>query len=236
MIQTIYRDNPLFFVAAITPFNFTAIAGNLSTAPLLFGNCVYWQPSDSSILSNHLFYEIMIEAGLPKGVLNFCPMNPGIFLNRITERKDLGGILFTGSSRVFQEIYYNIGMNIPNYENFPRLIGETGGKNFHFVDNSYDKYSSCFVDNDEINKIYDNDYSDSNNISNIKFDLDLQYDNCTNNLEFVIDSTIESAFNYSGQKCSACSIMYIPESLLDTVIPKMKYKLKIFLVITIIMV
>ena len=162
------------FVSAITPFNFTAIAGNLASAPLLFGNSVLWKPSDNAILSNYLFYEIMLEAGLPEGVLNFCPMEPNNFLNSIVERDDLAGILFTGSSAVFDDIYTRIGNNIKNMKNYPRLIGETGGKNFHFVDKS----------------MY-------------------------NNMHFVVKKTMESAFNFSGQKCSACSILYVPYDLLD---------------------
>ena len=125
------------FVAAITPFNFTAIGANLASIPLLFGNSVLWKPSDSSILSNHLFYEIMKEAGLPKGVLNFCPMSPKLFLDSIIKREDLAGLLFTGSSSVFEYMYSEIGNNIKHYNNFPRIIGETGGKNFHFMDPSY---------------------------------------------------------------------------------------------------
>ena len=73
------------FIAAITPFNFTAIGGNLASAPLLFGNSVIWKPSDNAILSNHLFYQIMLEAGLPEGVLNFCPMRPDNFLEEISD-------------------------------------------------------------------------------------------------------------------------------------------------------
>ena len=164
------------FVAAITPFNFTAIGGNLASAPLLFGNSVYWKPSDSAILSNHLFYQIMIEAGLPEGVLNFCPMEPENFVNTITKHRELASILFTGSSEVFENIYTKTSYNISKLNNFPRLIGETGGKNFHFVGPN------------------------------------------TNKLDNIVQKTIESAFNYSGQKCSSCSIMYVPNSKLDDII------------------
>ena len=99
------------FVYAITPFNFTAIGGNLASAPLLFGNSVLWKPSNNAILSNHLFYQIMLEAGLPEGVLNFCPMNPKKFLSEITDQKDLSAVLFTGSSTVFDNIYERISKN-----------------------------------------------------------------------------------------------------------------------------
>lgn len=162
------------FVASITPFNFTAIGGNLASAPLLFSNIVLWKPSDNSILSNYLFYEIMREAGLPEGVLNFCPMEPNEFVNHISERPDLAALLFTGSSQVFDSINAKINGNMENRNCYPRIIGETGGKNFHFVDKS-----------------------------------------CEDNLEAVVRLTMESAFNYSGQKCSACSILYIPEHLLS---------------------
>lgn len=164
------------FVASITPFNFTAIGGNLATVPLLFGNSVLWKPSDNAILSNHLFYQIMLEAGLPNGVLNFCPMEPNLFLNMVAKRNDLGALLFTGSSKVFDDIHTKVMSNMENRNTYPRLIGETGGKNFHFVD-----------------------------------------DSCSDILDDVVLKTIESSFNYSGQKCSACSIMYVPEKLLPNI-------------------
>ena len=108
--------NPLNgFVAAITPFNFTAIGGNLASAPLLFGNSVFWKPSDSSILSNYLFYEILLEANLPDNILNFTPMDPLQFSKTVLNHKDLGAILFTGSSSVFDNIYKTTGANIGKY-------------------------------------------------------------------------------------------------------------------------
>ncbi len=175
-VVNISEYNPLNgFTAAITPFNFTAIGGNLATAPLLFGNSVLWKPSDNAILSNYLFYQIMLEAGLPQGVLNFCPMEPENFFNSVNNQKDLGGLLFTGSSHVFDDIYYGIGRNIQKRTNYTRIIGETGGKNFHFVDSTY---------------------GDS--------------------LKYLADQTVQSAFGYSGQKCSACSILYLPEEYLET--------------------
>ena len=164
--------NPLNgFVASITPFNFTAIGGNLASAPLLFGNSVFWKPSNSSVLSNYLFYEILLEANLPDNILNFVPMDHHDFSRTIFNHKELAALLFTGSSSVFDDIYKTIGKNISNYDNYVRLIGETGGKNFHFIHKDIE------------------------------------------DLEKVIKLTIESAFNYSGQKCSACSRVYIPQSL-----------------------
>ena len=178
------------FVASITPFNFTAIGGNLASAPLLFGNSVLWKPSDNAILSNYLFYEIMHEAGLPKGVLNFSPMDPINFLNLVISRSDLAAILFTGSSSVMDNIYSKVGENICKYNNYPRIIGETGGKNFHFV-------------------------------GHIK-------DNIINKLENIATKTIESSFNYSGQKCSACSILYIPSTNLNQLIALLINKLELY--------
>ena len=177
-------------VVSITPFNFTAIAGNLATAPLLFGNVVLWKPSDGAILSNYLFYEILKEAGLPDGVLTFFPMEPNDFINNISKSSHLAGVLFTGSSDSFENIYSKIIMNLKYNNNFPRLIGETGGKNFHFID-SFSK--DC---NDE------------------KF------------LDFVASKTLESAFNYSGQKCSACSIAFVPDNSIDLFYEKLKNKIE----------
>ena len=122
-----------------SPFNFTAIGGNLATAPILFGNSVLWKPSQNAILSNHLFYEIMLEAGLPEGILNFCPMEGTDFLNMVAERDDLGALLFTGSSDVFNIIHSKIMGDVENRKTYPRVIGETGGKNFHFIDKTCDE-------------------------------------------------------------------------------------------------
>ena len=103
-----------------------------ASAPLLFGNSVLWKPSESAILSNHLFYEIMIVLGLPEGVLNFCPMEPNLFMDSIIMRKDLGGVLFTGSSQVQENIFRDIYSDIEYYNNFPRIVGESGGKKLSF--------------------------------------------------------------------------------------------------------
>lgn len=154
-------------VAAITPFNFTAIAANLSTSPLYFGNVVYWKPSEKSLLSNYLYYQICLEAGVPPEVLHFVLMKPGDYIQHVV-RDNCGGILFTGSTHAFTNILSNI-----NYKQmFPRIIGETGGKNFHFVDEDVD-------------------------------------------LDLVVEKTYQSAYGYSGQKCSACSILYLPDTMLE---------------------
>lgn len=154
-------------VAAITPFNFTAIAANLSTAPLYFGNMVFWKPSEKSLLSNYLFYNICMEAGLPPDILHFVLMEPQTYVEEVV-RKNTGAILFTGSTNAFTKILGQV-----NYKKqFPRIIGETGGKNFHFVHESA-------------------------------------------NVDTVAEKTYQAAFGYSGQKCSACSVVYLPDSMVD---------------------
>lgn len=151
-------------VCAISPFNFTAIGANLCSAPLYFGNNVIWKPSEKSLLSNHLFYEICLEANIPPEVISFVLMDPEYFTRQIVS-KNTGGVLFTGSTDAFKNIIQSV-----NYDTcFPRIIGETGGKNFHFIE-------------------------ESSNIVNAS------------------KKTFESAFNYSGQKCSACSVVYVPEN------------------------
>lgn len=158
------------FVAAISPFNFTAIGGNLALTPALTGNSVVWKPSDTAMLSNWTIFKIMREAGLPPGVVNFVPSEGPVFGELVTQSSDLAGINFTGSVQTFQHLWKEVGKNVANYKNFPRLIGECGGKNYHFVHPSADHMT-------------------------------------------VVTATIRSAFEYSGQKCSACSRAYVPKSL-----------------------
>uniref|UniRef100_A0A6M2DFN5 Multifunctional fusion protein n=1 Tax=Xenopsylla cheopis TaxID=163159 RepID=A0A6M2DFN5_XENCH len=158
------------FIAAISPFNFTAIGGNLAYTPALMGNGVLWKPSDTALLSNWIIFKIMREAGLPPGVVNFIPCDGPVFGDTITSSPYLAGINFTGSVPTFNRLWTQVGQNINSYINFPRLIGECGGKNYHFVHPTADVAS-------------------------------------------VIAGTIRSAFEYCGQKCSACSRAYVPESL-----------------------
>ncbi|KAJ8917290.1 hypothetical protein NQ315_002308 [Exocentrus adspersus] len=158
------------FIAAVSPFNFTAIGGNLSYTPALIGNSVLWKPSDTALLSNWTIFQICREAGVPPGVVNFVPADGPVFGNAITASPDLAGINFTGSVPTFATLWRQVGQNINIYRNFPRLIGECGGKNYHFVHPSADVTS-------------------------------------------VVNGTIRSAFEFCGQKCSACSRMYAPESL-----------------------
>jgi len=118
------------FVYAITPFNFTAIAGNLPTAPALMGNVVLWKPSPTQTRSAVLLMELLEEAGLPKGVINLLT-GDGIEVSEVAlAHRDLAGIHFTGSTRTFQYLWKTVGANIENYRTYPRLVGETGGKDF----------------------------------------------------------------------------------------------------------
>ena len=121
------------FVAAITPFNFTAIGGNLASAPLFMGNSVIWKPSDHSILSNYYVYKLLIEAGIPPECLAFVPCDPKLFTEYVLKSENLGGLAFTGSDKVFESVTKSIYGNIENYKSFPRIVGETGGYNYHFV-------------------------------------------------------------------------------------------------------
>ncbi len=124
------------FVFALTPFNFTAIAGNLPSAPAMMGNTVVWKPSNTQIYSAHIIMEIFIEAGLPDGVINLVFVSGPVAGKVIFSHPDFAGIHFTGSTAVFQNIWKTIGNNISNYKSYPRIVGETGGKNFVLVHES----------------------------------------------------------------------------------------------------
>jgi 1-pyrroline-5-carboxylate dehydrogenase len=158
------------FWAAVAPFNFTAISGNLAGTVAMMGNVVLWKPSHSAVLSSYLTFKILREAGLPPGVINFVPSRGPDFGNAITKSPHLVGVNFTGSCGTFDNLWNEVGKNLPTYRSYPRLVGETGGKNFHFVHPSAD-------------------------------------------FEHAVNSTIRSAFEYSGQKCSACSRLYVAESM-----------------------
>ena len=158
------------FVLAITPFNFTAIGGNLSTSPALMGNTVLWKPASTAVLSSHYLMELFKEAGLPDGVINFIPGSGGKVGGPAMAMPSLAGIHFTGSTEVFHLMWSTVGENIKNYKVYPRIVGETGGKNFIFAHPSA-------------------------------------------NVDALVANTIRGAFEYQGQKCSAASRAYIPESL-----------------------
>ena len=126
------------FVVAYSPFNFTAIGGNLVAAPALMGNVVLWKPSNSSIYSNYLILEILKEAGLPDGVIQFLPGDPQMITEETFNHPLFAGFHFTGSTSVFKMLWKKIGQNIDIYKSYPRIVGETGGKNMHFIHESAD--------------------------------------------------------------------------------------------------
>ena len=126
------------FIFAVSPFNFTSISGNLPTAPALMGNTVLWKPSRNSVYSSYVIMEILEEAGLPPGVINFIPGDSGDIGDPVFESEHFAGIHFTGSTGVFQSMWKQIGENIHRYRAYPRIVGETGGKDFVFAHPSSD--------------------------------------------------------------------------------------------------
>ncbi len=118
------------FIYAITPFNFTAIGGNLPTAPALLGNAVVWKPAATASLSNWFVYQILIEAGLPPGVIQFVPGNAAAISEVALDDPRLAGIHFTGSTSVFRSLWQGVGTRLDRYRSYPRIVGETGGKDF----------------------------------------------------------------------------------------------------------
>ncbi|KAF8687076.1 hypothetical protein AX14_003721 [Amanita brunnescens Koide BX004] len=158
------------FVFAVSPFNFTAIGGNLPGAPALVGNVVIWKPSPAATYSNYLIYQILLEAGLPPSVIQFVPGPPAETVQHVLSHPNFAALHFTGSTFVFKKLWQDIGSNIHRYKTFPRIVGETGGKNFHLVHPSA-------------------------------------------NVRNAVLQSLRSAFEYQGQKCSALSRLYVPESL-----------------------
>ncbi len=124
------------FVLAVTPFNFTAIAGNLPTSPAIMGNVVLWKPATTAILSGYYLMKIFKEAGFPDGVINFIPGRGSQIGGILMNHQDLAGVHFTGSTGVFQTMWKTIGENIHQYKSYPRIVGETGGKDFIFAHSS----------------------------------------------------------------------------------------------------
>ena len=147
--QQVYSDQPLYssrgvwnsvqqrplegFVFAVAPFNFTAIAGNLATAPAIMGNTVLLKPASSCVYTPYLIMQILKEAGLPDGVINFIPGRGSMVGKICLDHPDLGGIHFTGSTAVFHQMWQTVGNNIASYKSYPRIVGETGGKDFIFA-------------------------------------------------------------------------------------------------------
>jgi len=173
------------FVLAITPFNFTAIAGNLPTAPALMGNSVIWKPASASMLSSYYIMEILKEAGLPDGVINMIPGDGSLIGERLLGTRELAGVHFTGSTNTFNNIWKTVGNNLVNnlYKTYPRLVGETGGKD----------YVLACADAD---------------------------------IDALTVALIKGAFEYQGQKCSAVSRAYIPESIWRQLINNMLARLE----------
>jgi 1-pyrroline-5-carboxylate dehydrogenase len=143
--QDLYREQPISsqgvwntldyrplegFVYAVTPFNFTAIGGNLPTAPALMGNAVLWKPAGTAIVSAYYTLKLLEEAGLPPGVINFVPGDAAMISDVALSHRDLAGVHFTGSTAVFNSMWKTIGGNMSNYRSYPRIVGETGGKDF----------------------------------------------------------------------------------------------------------
>ena len=152
--QQIYQEQPLHspagqwnrmeyralegFIFAVSPFNFTSIAGNLPTSPALMGNVVIMKPASSAVYSGYWLMKLFMEAGLPNGVINFVPGSGSQVGNPVLSSPNLAGIHFTGSTAVFQSMWRTVGSNIEKYKSYPRIVGETGGKDFIFVHKSAD--------------------------------------------------------------------------------------------------
>lgn len=152
-MQLIYREQPSSvkgqwnrmeyrplegFVFAITPFNFISIAGNLPTSPAIMGNAVVWKPASSAVYPAYYIMQILLEAGLPSGVINFVPGQGAVVGKQVLNHPDLAGVHFTGSTGTFRWIWKKIGENISKYRTYPRIVGETGGKDFVFAHPSAD--------------------------------------------------------------------------------------------------
>ena len=126
------------FVFTVTPFNFTAIASNLNTSVVLMGNTTIWKPATTSLLSNYYLMKILKEAGLPDGVINFIPGPGAMISNIVLKHRDLAGIHFTGSNATFNTLWRQVTENLAGYKSYPKIVGETGGKNFIFAHKSAD--------------------------------------------------------------------------------------------------
>jgi 1-pyrroline-5-carboxylate dehydrogenase len=126
------------FVLAITPFNFASIAGNLPTAPAIMGNVVVWKPASNALYPAYFIMKVLEEAGVPEGVINFVPVKSSLIDEVVLDHPDLGGVHFTGSTNTMKHIWRRIGENINEYKQYPRIVGETGGKDFVFAHKSTD--------------------------------------------------------------------------------------------------
>lgn len=158
------------FVYAITPFNFTAIAANLPASAAMMGNVVIWKPSDSQVFSAKIIIDVFKEAGVPDGVINVVFGDALMVTDTVLASRDFAGVHFTGSTHVFKDIWAKIGMNIHHYKTYPRIVGETGGKDFVVAHPSA-------------------------------------------NVKQVATGIVRGAFEFQGQKCSAASRAYVPQSM-----------------------
>jgi len=131
------------FVLAVSPFNFTSIASNLNMAPVMMGNTTIWKPASTAVLSNYYLMKVFMEAGLPAGVINFLPGQGSVIGNTCLDSKDLAGIHFTGSNGTFNGLWTRVSANLSGYKSYPRLVGETGGKDFIFVHPSANIQDVC---------------------------------------------------------------------------------------------
>ena len=165
------------FVYAVTPFNFTAIGGNLCASAALMGNVVLWKPSDNQIFTAKITMDIFKEAGLPDGVINLVTGDPEMISDVALKHTEFSGLHFTGSTSVFRDLWKKIGNNISLYRDYPRIVGETGGKDFIFCHPTADIDASA-------------------------------------------TAVIRGAFEFQGQKCSAASRIYIPNSISEKLISK----------------
>lgn len=183
--QELFREQPLSgdgvwnrqdyrpldgFICAISPFNFTSIGGNLPTAPAIVGNVALWKPSRTAVLSNYYYMKLLMECGLPAGVINFVPCSGGDMSQYVVSHPKMAGFHFTGSTGVFQSVWKQVGEHIASYANYPRLVGETGGKDYIFAHASAD-------------------------------------------VEALAAAIVRGSFEFQGQKCSACSRVFVPESI-----------------------
>jgi 1-pyrroline-5-carboxylate dehydrogenase len=138
-VQNTWDHRPLDgFVLAVTPFNFTAIAGNLPTAPALMGNTVVWKPSPLAALSGYHLYTLLKEAGLPDGVINLVQGDASSIVEQVVGHRDFSGLHFTGSTAVLRHLHLSIASHLPRYRSYPRIVGESGGKDFVFAHPSAD--------------------------------------------------------------------------------------------------
>ncbi|MGH7674220.1 MAG: aldehyde dehydrogenase family protein, partial [Gemmatimonadales bacterium] len=158
------------FVYAVTPFNFTSIGGNLPTAPVIMGTTAVWKPAATAVYSNYFLLKVLEEAGLPPGVINLVPGPAATISDLVLADPHLGGIHFTGSTEVFQSLWQKVAQRLTGYRDYPRLVGETGGKDFILAHASAD-------------------------------------------VDALAAAVVRGAYEYQGQKCSAASRAYVPDSL-----------------------